>query len=245
MSAAPFLTAEWRMLAMLNYAVDPALLAPYVPRGTELDPFDGSTYISLVGFRFEHTRVRGLWIPFHSDFDEVNLRFYVRRTVAGEVRRGVVFVREVVPRWAIAAVARAVYGERYVALPMRHRIAGPVSEGGRIDVEYRWRVAGRWAGIRLDCAGKPARTSPGSLEHFLTGHYWGYVSRPGGGTLEYRVEHEPWRVWQAAHASFDGDCASLYGSDLAACLKPTPSSAFLADGSGVLVHGGSTVVSSE
>ena len=108
---APFLTAEWRSLAMLNYVVDPALLAPMVPRGTELDSFDGRTYMSLVGFRFERTRVRGIWIPLHSDFDEVNLRFYVRRRVSGEIRRGVVFIREVVPRWAIAAVARAVYGE--------------------------------------------------------------------------------------------------------------------------------------
>src|SRR5262249_61320330 len=133
MSSRPFLTAEWRMLAMLNYVVDPAMVADLVPRGTELDSFGGQTYISLVGFRFERTRVRGLWIPFHSDFDEVNLRFYVRRTAGGEVRRGVVFVREVVPRRAIAAVANAVYHEHYAALPMRHRIAGPVSEGGRIE----------------------------------------------------------------------------------------------------------------
>src|SRR5215831_8133503 len=140
---APFLAAEWRSLAMLNYEVDPTLLAPLVPKGTELDRYTSRTYISLVGFRFERTRVRGLWIPFHSDFDEVNLRFYVRRTVGTEVRRGVVFIREVVPRWAIAAVARSVYGERYVALPMRHRISGPVSEGGRTTVKYAWRVAGR------------------------------------------------------------------------------------------------------
>src|ERR1039458_6088794 len=100
-----FLTAEWRFLAMLHYAVDPGLLAHLVPRGTELDQFQGKTYMSLVGFRFERTRLRGVWIPFHSDFDEVNLRFYVRRTAGGEVRRGVVFVREIVPRWAIAAVA--------------------------------------------------------------------------------------------------------------------------------------------
>src|SRR5437879_1909670 len=105
MSARPFLTAEWHSLAMLNYAVDPALVAHLVPRGTQLDEFGGKTYVSLVGFRFERARVRGLWIPFHSDFDEANLRFYVRRTHEGEVRRGVVFVREVVPRWAVAAVA--------------------------------------------------------------------------------------------------------------------------------------------
>ena len=106
-----FLTAEWRYLAMLNYAVDPQVLLPRVPAGTELDFFDGQTFVSLVGFLFRDTRVLGLRIPGHQTFEEVNLRFYVRRgangrTVDGEVRRGVVFVREIVPRWAIAAVAR-------------------------------------------------------------------------------------------------------------------------------------------
>jgi hypothetical protein len=70
-----FLTAEWRYLTMLNYAVDPSLLTHLVPRGTDLDEFEGKTYVSLVGFRFERTRVRGLWVPFHADFDEMNLRF--------------------------------------------------------------------------------------------------------------------------------------------------------------------------
>src|SRR5262249_13988199 len=142
---APFLTAEWRFLVMLNYEVDVALVQELAPRGTEIDLFQGRCYVSLVGFRFERTRVKGLWIPFHSDFDEVNLRFYVVRRVGGEVRRGVVFVREIVPRWAIAQVARSWYGENYVALPMRHRVVEPTSEGGRIQVEYGWRHAGRWA----------------------------------------------------------------------------------------------------
>jgi hypothetical protein len=230
---------------MLNYAVDPALLAALVPRGTQLDSFEGRTYISLVGFRFERARVRGLWIPFHSDFDEVNLRFYVRRTVGGELRRGVAFIREVVPRWAIAAVARAFYGERYVALPMRHRISGPVSEGGRTTVQYGWRVDGRWAELRMECEGKPVRPAEGSVEQFIAEHYWGYASQPDGRTVEYRVEHEPWRVWHATHARFEGNCAPLYGNELAECLKSPPESALLAEGSAVVVHSGKTVVSSE
>ena len=229
------------MVAMLNYAVDPRLLATFVPAGTELDRFEGRTYASLIGFRFLRTRVRGFWIPFHADFDEVNLRFYVRRTVAGEVRRGVVFVREIVPRYAIAKVAQWVYGERYIALPMRHRVAGPTSEGGRVQVEYAWRRAGRWNTLRMQAEGRPSPAPPGSLQQFITEHYWGYGRKSDDATIEYEVAHDPWRIWTAASATFEGDCSDLYGADLAACLTRPPDSAFLADGSTVAVLPGKEI----
>jgi len=232
-----FLTAEWRYLAMLNYAVDPSLLVSLVPRGTELDAFEGKTYVSLVGFRFERTRVRGLWIPFHSDFDEVNLRFYVRRTVAGEVRRAVVFVREIVPRWVIAKVAQVCFGEKYIALPMQHKVIEPTSEGGRIQTEYRWRYRQKWSAVRAECGGKPAIPPPQSSEAFFTEHYWGYAARADG-TLEYRVEHDQWRVWPCTQASFEGDLSELYGVELARCLARQPDSALVAEGSAVTVHSG-------
>ena len=118
----PFLTAHWRNLAMLNYVVDPSVLASRVPHGTELDSWQGRCYVSLVGFRFLNTRVRGWRIPFHQNFEEVNLRFYVRREHSGSSRRGVVFIREMVPKWAVAMVARSVFHENYMCLPMSHRI---------------------------------------------------------------------------------------------------------------------------
>ena len=118
----PFLTANWRYLAMLNFAVDPKILQPLVPTETELDFHEEKTFVSVVGFLFLDTRIIGLPIPLHRDFEEVNLRFYVRRKSANEWRRGVVFVRELVPRRAIALVARTFYGEPYLALPMRHAL---------------------------------------------------------------------------------------------------------------------------
>lgn len=234
----PFLTAEWRNLAMLNYAVDPALLAHLVPNGTEVDQFEGKTYISLVGFRFLRTRVRGIWIPFHSDFDEVNLRFYVKPKPPGPLRRGVVFAREVVPRYAIAKVAQIAFHENYIALPMRHRIVKPVSEHGRIEVDYRWKHDGAWNSLGVECSGRPAFAAEGSLEQFITEHYWGYAAQPDGGCVEYQVEHPRWRVWNAAVAKFEGKPAALYGPDLAGCLAHDPDSAFLADGSPVVVYSG-------
>jgi hypothetical protein len=119
-----FLTAEWRELVMLNYEVDPALLRDYVPQGVELDAFAGNTFVSLVGFRFLRTKLLGIVaVPFHTNFDEVNLRFYVRRREGAEQRRGVVFMRELVPRLAIASIARLAYGEKYDSCPMQHKIA--------------------------------------------------------------------------------------------------------------------------
>src|SRR3954465_5485280 len=146
MNPRPFLTAHWRNLAMLNYEVPPEILAPLVPAGTELDSWQGKTFVRVVGFLFLDTRGRGIGIPGHRDFEEVNLRFYVRRQAEDGWRRGVVFVKEIVPRFAIAGTARLLYGEKYAALPMRHSTTGDPSRGG-MYVMYGWRLRGRWNGI--------------------------------------------------------------------------------------------------
>lgn len=234
----PFLTAEWRYLAMLNYAVDPALLAPFVPAGTELDRFEGRTYVSLVGFRFERIRIRRLWIPFHSSFDEVNLRFYVKREVQGAIRRGVVFISEIVPRWAVAKVAQLAFHEKYVSLPMQNRLVGPTSESGAASAEYRWRKNAAWNSLRVEYQGAPRPAAEGSLDQFITEHYWGYASRPDGGSLEYRVEHPSWRLWKTSSASFTGDAGQVYGKQWSVPLAEPPLSAFMAEGSTVAVYPG-------
>ncbi len=225
-----FLTAEWRWLAMLNYEMEPTALLPFVPAGTELDTFAGIAYASVVGFQFLDTRVLGVPIPFHRNFEEVNLRFYVRRQTPEGWRRGVVFIKEIVPRRAIAAIARTVYGENYVRLPMRHRLDGSA-------VSYEWQVRGRWNAIHVRTCGDPALPEAGSAERFITEHYWGYTARPGGPALEYRVAHEPWRVWQVAEAGLMCDAGLLYGSAFAEVLSRPPRSAFLAEGSPVTVYG--------
>jgi uncharacterized protein YqjF (DUF2071 family) len=237
-TAKPFLIAEWRNLAMLNYEVDPDLLRPLVPKGTELDSFEGRTFVSLVGFRFLHTRVLGMVLPFHENFDEVNLRFYVRRTVAGEVRRGVVFVKEIVPRRAIALVARWVFNENYIALPMAHSLEDSA-------VEYGWRYRRSPFSMRVEFAAQPALPAPASIEQFITEHYWGYAAQRNGGTIEYRVAHDPWRIWTATGAGFTGDASHLYGPDLAAALRGAPHSSFLAEGSPVAVHRGERILTSD
>jgi uncharacterized protein YqjF (DUF2071 family) len=239
--ARTFLSAEWRWLAMLNYAVEPGLLASHVPPGTELDAWGGRTYVSIVGFRFLRTRVLGCAVPRHRDFEEVNLRFYVRRRGAEGWRRGVVFIKEIVPRTAIATVARVCYGEPYVALPMRHGIdidaaSGTLRPGGA--VEYGWRFGGRWYRLRAVTDGAPEPLQEGSEEEFITEHYWGYTARRGGCCTEYRVEHPPWRVWRVCEATLECDVAALYGAQFAEPLRGAPHSAFVAEGSPILVRMG-------
>jgi hypothetical protein len=224
---------------MLNYEIDPALLRPLVPACTELDPWDGRHFVSLVGFRFLDTRVLGLAIPFHRNFDEVNLRFYVRRRGREGWRRGVVFIKEVVPKRAIAAVARWLYNENYVACPMDSEIRLPdPSRGTPGSVQYRWATPGRWNRLRAEFTGTPALPAPGSEEEFITEHYWGYVAQRDGSTLEYRVQHPPWRVWRATAAELDCDVQGFYGAAFGAALSVPPSSAFVAEGSPVAVYRG-------
>jgi uncharacterized protein len=231
-----FLSAEWRDLVMLNYEIDPSLVARYVPRGTELDSFEGKVFVSLVGFRFLRTKLFGfLPLPFHTNFDEANLRFYVRRREGGEERRGVVFIREIVPRFAVAKIARLAYGENYVSCPMRHAIR---ANGTGIAAEYRWRVGGRWCSLRAEASGAPSHASEGSVEQFITEHYWGYSAQRNGGCVEYHVSHVPWRIWSSANAGFEGDAESLYGAELGRVLRRAPDSAFIADGSPVQVFAG-------
>jgi uncharacterized protein YqjF (DUF2071 family) len=193
--------------------------------------------VSVVGFHFRRTRVMGIAIPGHSNFEEVNLRFYVRREGPEGWRRGVVFVKEIVPRFAIAWVARALYNENYVALPMRHTVAG-VEGDARRSVDYAWRHAGRWCHVGVTAGGSPGIPPADSEETFITEHYWGYVRQRDGQTVEYRVEHPQWRVSAALEARFECDVAALYGAPFAGFLSVSPASAFLADGSPVTVHRG-------
>lgn len=235
---APFLTAAWRYLAMLNYEVDPALLAPLVPPGTELDTWDGRALMSVVGFRFLDTRVLGIGVPGHRDFEEINLRFYVRRPVdGGGWRRGVVFVTEIVPRFLVALTARLLYGEPYVRRRMRHELDGEAAASGRpFGVRYAWKQDGRWHALSGQARGAPAPPTPDSEAHFITEHYWGYRRRVGAATVEYRVEHPAWRVWRLERAGLDGDMATTCGPRYADALGGRPRSAFLAEGSAVTVY---------
>ena len=215
---------------MFNYEMDPSLLVPLVPCGTELDTWNGTTYASIVAFRFQRTRILGLPVPLHRDFEEANLRFYVRRRSAAESRRGVVFIREIVPRRAVAALARWLYNEPYRALPMRSSVATTPE----LSVQYSWRLSTDWHTVAARTGQSLALPGAGSFEQFIAEHYWGYTHQADGSTIEYHVTHPPWAVAPAEFHRVDADLTAVYGPALAAHLAK-PVSVFLANGSPVTV----------
>ena len=159
---------------------------------------------------FLDTYVRGIPIPFHRNFEEVNLRFYIKKcNPPEEERRGVVFIKEIVPRWGIAYLARLLYNENYISLPMHHFIE---QQPTQITAEYQWKFNGRWQQIRVCCQGNPQHPLQGSEAQFITDHYWGYSSQRNGDTMEYQVQHPPWRIWEADDCKVDVDMKNLYGS---------------------------------
>jgi uncharacterized protein YqjF (DUF2071 family) len=238
-----FLTAEWRKLLMVNYEVSPELLAPYVPWGTELDLWQGRCYISLVGFMFIKTRVLGLPIPFHRDFEEVNLRFYVRRKDPGSAqapRRGVVFIKEIVPKPAITLIANGVYGENYATHRMRHHWD---LQPDCFRVNYEWKpfFGQTWYKMAAETEPVALPIAVGSEEEFITEHYWGYASLSAKSTNEYQVEHPRWNVYQVRSHEVEADFGKLYGPAFKDVLKRAPTSVFVAEGSEISILGKSKI----
>jgi hypothetical protein len=236
---APFLWAEWRDLAILNFEIEPVVLDTLVPRGLELDPWQGRHYISLIGFRFVNTRVFGVPIPFHRDFDEVNCRFYVRRRAAEGWRHGVVFIKELVPRRLIALAARVLYNEPYVALPMRHHLERSEADGVQVQsATYAWTFRGCEHRVSLTSPTILSPTREGSDAAFFAERYWGYAVQRTGTVLEYHVERPRWSVAAASEAQLAGDVAAVYGTRFVQALSVPPASAYFAAGSEVTVSRG-------
>jgi uncharacterized protein len=271
----PLLTAAWRNLIFLNFPVPTDLIATLAPPGTEPDLHNGKSYISIVGFRFENVRLFGVPFPGHTNFPEINLRYYVRRrTIAGEVlspskgelHRGVVFVREIVPRRAVAVLANHLYNENYVTRRMRSDIQMKSNELTPGDtIEYAWRTKiplpfreacgelrrtglgegssartqrHHWNHLAAQVAAPLALPHPGSLEQFITEHYWGYSLTRNGQTREYHVAHNPWRTASAENITWNCDIAANYNPPLAEFLTSQPASAIIAEGSPIQLFRG-------
>lgn len=224
-----FLTAEWRKLAIINYEINPEILEKYLPQGTELDFFQGKCLISLIGFMFLNTKLMGIPVPFHRDFEEVNLRFYVKRFENNSWKRGVVFIKEIVPKFALSFVANTIYKEHYETRPMKHSIV----EGDNLHVTYQWKNS-KWNSLEIIAENKPFQMIEGSDFEFITEHYFGYTKR-GQQTSEYGVWHPKWEGYPVINFSTNIDFEEVYGKNFQILNHMKPHSAMLAEGSEIEV----------
>ena len=184
-----FLKASWENLILANYLINPSILKKYVPKGTELDIWNGNCYISLVGFMFKNTRLLGFKIPFHINFEEVNLRFYVKRKEGEKWKRGVVFIKEYVPKWALSFVANTIYSEHYQTVPMNNKF---IKNENSLTVAYQWEIDNKWNSIEVIADKEYSTIEKGSETEFITEHYWGYAKVNKNRTNEYEVTHPRW-----------------------------------------------------
>ena len=230
-----FLRALWRDLAILNYDVDPSALRHRLPEGCELDDWNGRHFITLIGFRVQQARVLGIAVPFHSDFLEVDFRFYVRRLIGTAWRRGIVSIKDLIPSRLIAFVARHFYGENFVSLPMRHAHLAAAGQDTRMYT-YGWRRTGAWESLMVRSSGAPLEATLDSEERFITDRHLGFTRRKEGGTFSYEVDHGPWRLYRGDAATLDADIPNLFGPEFMEALCFPPRLALTADGSSVIVR---------
>jgi uncharacterized protein YqjF (DUF2071 family) len=229
-----FLNAEWRKLAIANYEVDPQILKKYLPHKTEIDLWNNTCYVSLVGFMFLNTKVKGLRIPYHVDFEEVNLRFYVKHRTNNEWKRGVVFIKEIVPKSVLTFVANTVYKEHYKTMPMGHTWE---TDSHSLEVEYIWKSS-VWNSINVKAGLDLTDFKEGSEEEFISEHYWGYTKTSDMMTSEYGVEHPKWQFYKVKDYSINVNFAEVYSEEFKFLNTCKPKSVFLAEGSEIIVKEG-------
>jgi len=227
-----FLKAEWKNLALFNYEVDAEILEKYIPAGTEIDVWNNKCYVSLVGFMFKNTKVLGIKVPFHRDFEEVNLRFYVKRFENGEWKRGVVFIKEIVPKKAITFIANTLYQEHYETQKMRHEI---MENSNSTTFIYQWKNDKKWNTIQLETSTNPEAIKVDSEAEFITEHYFGYTKINENKTFEYEVQHPRWEQFEVLNHKIDIDFQKTYGEDFYFLQNTKPTSVFLAKGSKISI----------
>ena len=225
-----FLKAEWRKLAIINYEIDPEILMKYLPKGTELDFYKGKCYISLVGFMFLNTKLLGLPIPFHRNFEEVNLRFYVKKKEGNDWKRGVVFIKEIVAKPALSFVANSVYKENYKTMRMKNHIQ---NYGNDLLIKYSWKEK-NWHSIEITADSKAIPMENDSEFEFITEHYYGFTKRPNK-TSEYEVYHPKWDWYKVKNHQLEICFSKIYGKDFECLNHQKPISVMLAEGSEIIV----------
>ena len=225
-----FLKANWEDIIMANYEIDPKILIPFVPKGVELDLHNGKCYVSLVGFMFKNTKLFNIPIPYFGNFEEINLRFYVKRKEGNIVKRGVVFINETIPYPVVAWVANKLYNEHYTVVPTKHEI---ITKQSSTDVKFEWLLNKKWNSIAVTKSNTCQKMEQHSLESFIYEHYFGYTKTAKNETEEYKLQHPSWKISEVLDYNIDCDFEAMYGKSFSVLNQTQPEAVFIAEGSSV------------
>lgn len=228
-----FLRAEWNNLVMANYIVPQELLLPFLPYKTQLNLFEGEAYVSLVGLMFLNTKVFGISVPLHENFEEVNLRFYVKFSDHGNWKKGVVFIKEIVPKRAVSFIANNVYGENYETMRMKHF---HYDNGDNLSVGYEWKFNNEWNKLSAIAEKRANKIIPDSCECFFADHYWGFTRYANNKTYHYNVEHPVWQTFKVISHDIKCDFGALYGDQFAFLNNLNPKKVLMTKGSQINIH---------
>ena len=225
-----FLKANWENIIMINYEIDPKILTQFLPKGVELDLFNEKCYISLVGFMFKNTKLFNVPIPFFGNFEEINLRFYVKRKEGTVLKRGVVFINETIPYPIVAWIANKLYNEHYTVVPTKHEI---IYEKSSKKVKFEWLLNQKWNSIAVTTSTTSEKMEQNSLERFIYEHYYGYTKIDENKTEEYKLQHPSWKISEVLDYKIECDFESMYGKSFSVLNQTEPETVFIADGSAV------------
>jgi len=227
-----FLRANWENLIMANYEIDPSVLEQYLPKGVELDFYNNKTFVSLVGFMFKKTSLFGIPIPFFGSFEEINLRFYVRKIENRKIKKGVVFINETVPFKIVALLANKLYKEHYISIPTKNSIV--ISDHKHL--KYEWKINNKWNAIAVKADTNQYEITKDTIEEFIFERYFGFTKLSDTSTQEYKIHHPKWMTHKIINSHIDCDFGSMYGDSFSGLNNQKPDSIILAEGSQVSVN---------
>ncbi len=227
-----FLKANWENLIMANYIVSPSVLLPFLPKGVEIDTYNGDAYVSLVGFMFKNTRLFKVPIPYFGSFEEINLRFYVIRKEGNEWKRGVVFVNETIPYQPVAWMANWLYKEHYISIPTKHKWT--IKEKTK-EIIYDWKMGNKWNSLQVNASTDKKPMAVGSIEEYIFEHYYGYTKIDNQSSQEYEVMHPRWETNQITDYHIDCEFGAMYGEGFRFLNKEQPANIIMSEGSEVAI----------
>ena len=228
-----FLKANWEHIIMANYEINPEILIPFLPKGVSLDLFEGKAYVSLVGFMFKNTKIFHLPIPWLGTFEEINLRFYVKRQEGNHIKRGVVFINETIPYKLVAWMANKLYKEHYTVVPTKHAFS---KMGQNQQLKFEWLLNKKWNSILVETETQAQAMEPDSFEEFIYEHYYGYTKVSEDLTEEYRLQHPSWDVYKVNNYNINCHFSEMYGDVFSELDDTQPTAVFVAKGSSVKVE---------